>query len=59
MNLVDVKVVEVIVEPHQKEDGNWTTTVITDCWGGKQEKTITDDKRWKVERYEKGYIWQE
>lgn len=59
MNLVDVTVVEVIVEPRQKEDGNWTTTVITDCWGVKQEKTITDDKRWKVERYEKGYTWQE
>ncbi len=59
MNLVDITVVEVIVEPYQKEDGNWTTTVITNCWGTKQEKTITDDKRWKVERYEKGYTWQE
>ena len=45
MNLVDVTVIEVIV--------------ITDCWGCKQEKTITEDKRWKVERYEVGYTWQE
>ena len=59
MNLVDIKVIEVIVSPYQKEDGNWTVTVITDCWGAKQEKTITDDKRWKVEKYKKGYIWQE
>ena len=41
MNLVDVTVVKVIVEPHQREDGKWTTTVITDCCGCKQEKTIT------------------
>jgi hypothetical protein len=36
----------------------WTTTVLIDNWGGKQEKTITDIKRWKVERYEVGYTWQ-
>ena len=59
MNLVDVTVIEVIVEPHQREDGKWTTTVITDCWGCKQEKTITEDKRWKVEMYEVGHTWKE
>jgi hypothetical protein len=59
MNLVDVIVVKVIIEPYQQEDGNWTTTVLTDCWGRKQEKTITDNKKWKVEKYEKGYSWRE
>lgn len=38
MNLVDVFVVEVVVEPHQQEDGKWSTTVITSCWGRKQQK---------------------
>jgi hypothetical protein len=59
MNLVDITVIEVIVEPYQKENGLWSTTIITDCWGCKKVGTIIDDKRWKVERYEKGYIWQE
>lgn len=59
MNLVDVKVVEVIVKPYQKTNGDWTTTVITECWGCKKEETITYAERWKVERYEVGYTWRE
>jgi len=59
MNLVDVTVIEVLVEPYQKENGDWTTTIKTDCWGAIEEKTITDKKRWKVERFEVGYTWQE
>lgn len=57
MNLVDITVEEVIVEPHQREDGLWTTTVITNCYGFKQEKIVVADRRWKVERYEVGYSW--
>ena len=59
MNLVDVTVIEVVVEPHKNDGGNWTTTVITDCWGIKKDKTITKNKRWMVEKYKLGYTWQE
>lgn len=59
MNLVDVTVIEIVVEPHQREDGKWSITIITSCWGYEEKRTIVEDKRWKVERYEVGYTWLE
>lgn len=59
MNKIDVVVAEVVIAPHQREDGLWSTTVMIDGWGGKYNKTITEDKKWKVEMYEVGHRWQE
>ena len=59
MNLVDVTVTDIVVAPYQEEDGNWTTTVVTNCYGQEKNKTITHTKRWEVEKYEVGYKWLE
>jgi len=59
MNLVTVHVIKVIVEPYQKEDGMWSTTVITDCWGREEEKTVTGDTKQEIEKYKVGYNWEE
>lgn len=59
MNLVDVEVIKVLIKPYQKEDGNWTTTVITGCWGCEKKLTVTDKNRYNIEKYEVGYKWQE
>lgn len=59
MNLVDVEVIEVIEKPHQKEDGKWSTTVVTICWGNKKNLTITDYEKNKVEMYKVGFTWKE
>lgn len=57
MNTLEISVIEIIVEPYQREDGKWETTIVTDCWGHKQKETIVSEKRWMVERYEVGYTW--
>jgi hypothetical protein len=59
MNLVDVTVSEVLIEPHKREDGLWTATVMAVCWGAKAKLVITDKDRWKVGRYQRGFSWQE
>jgi len=59
MNLVDVTVVEVIVKPHHRKDGKWTTTVRTTCWGSKQKLEVVEDTLSEVEKYVVGYTWKE
>ena len=58
MNLVDVYVVKVIVPAKKINDFSWTKTVMTDCYGCKQEKTITGSKD-LVDKYVVGYSWKE
>lgn len=58
MNLVDVYVVKVIVPAKKINDFSWTKKVMTDCYGRKQEKTITGSKD-LVDKYVVGYSWKE
>ena len=58
MNLLDVYVVKVIVPAKKINDFSWTKKVITDCYGCKQEKTITGSKD-LVDKYVVGYSWKE
>ena len=58
MNLVDVFVSEVIVPPHQKENGEWETVIKTVCYGVYKEEVIVGPKE-GVEKYVVGYKWLE
>jgi len=58
MNLVDVYVIKVIVPAKKINDFSWTKKVMTDCYGIKEEKTITGSKD-LVDKYVVGYKWLE
>lgn len=58
MNLVDVFVSEIITPPFQKENGEWSITIKTVCYGSYRIKTICDIKE-KIDRYVVGYKWLE
>ena len=58
MNLLEVYVVDVVVKEHKIDNNMYSKTIITDCYGIKNTKTITGDWNY-VRKYKIGYKWLE
>lgn len=56
MNLVDVYITKIIEKPYE-ENGAWIVKVMTDCYGNKEEKTITCFSKKEIKKYKVGYSW--
>lgn len=59
MNLVDIKVIEIIGEPKQSKDKRyWTLAVKVDSWGHKYETAIVKQTKEEIESISVGYTYQ-
>ena len=54
MNLVDVEVVEIIMKPYLKSNGDWETVVKVGSWGSYWSETIFGTEEF-VNKYKIGY----
>jgi hypothetical protein len=58
MNLVDVEIIEVVVKIHKIDEKLYSKTVLTDCYGIKEEKIINGSWNY-VRKHKVGYKWLE
>ena len=55
MNALEHTVLEVLIEPHKTENGEWSVTIMEGCWG--RYKSTKKGSEIYVKKFIKGYEW--